>query len=60
MEFVRVAEDAEQGFEVHETTQSYARIEARRLAEALKAFKGVDMVQHTAGGPVVVRVRKET
>jgi hypothetical protein len=46
------------GAEVYASTESFKRVEPKRLAEALKSFTHVEKIEHTAGGPVVVRVRK--
>jgi len=46
------------GAEVFASTQSFKRVEAKRLAEALEAFTNVEKIEHVAGGPIVVRVRK--
>lgn len=57
MEFTKVAEG--DGLEVFESTESFAKVDPARLAEAFKAHKNVVAIGASAGGPIFVRIAKE-
>lgn len=50
----------EGGAEVYETTERFPKLEARLYAEALKSFRAatLEKIEHVAGGPIVLRVRR--
>jgi hypothetical protein len=57
LEFVQVASDREAGVAVHQSTESFAEIDPRAIAEALKTFSDATSVSASVGGPIVVRTQ---